>query len=314
MRGRCAAVVAERDRLTAALRERGLDVADSQANFVWLPVGERTGRSRRRPGGARRHHPAVRRRGLRVTVGTPEEDDVFLAALDDVRPSAAAACRYPARAGTRHGDPDGGWFDGRRASSPCALRHPADGGFLPPRQLPGCAAAVGRACRRRREAFYCVVDLHAITLPTGTRRSSASNTLRLRRAAARPRRRPRPQHAVRAEPRARAPAAVLGPGVPDRLRRGQPDDAVQGQEPAARAPAGSSVGLFTYPVLHGGRHPRLPGRPGAGGRRPAPAPRADPRPGDPVQRPLRRDVHRAEPGSSPRRRRGSWTCSRRTRR
>src|SRR4029450_9957602 len=40
VRERCAAVVAERERLTAALRERGLDVADSQANFVWLPVGE----------------------------------------------------------------------------------------------------------------------------------------------------------------------------------------------------------------------------------------------------------------------------------
>lgn len=42
VRGRCSAVVAERKRLTAALRERGLDVADSQANFVWLPVGEQT--------------------------------------------------------------------------------------------------------------------------------------------------------------------------------------------------------------------------------------------------------------------------------
>src|SRR3954464_4173545 len=37
-----AAVVVERDRLTAALRERGFDVPDSQANFVWLPVGDRT--------------------------------------------------------------------------------------------------------------------------------------------------------------------------------------------------------------------------------------------------------------------------------
>ena len=28
--------------------------------------------------------------GIRVTVGTPEEDDVFLAALDDVRATAPA--------------------------------------------------------------------------------------------------------------------------------------------------------------------------------------------------------------------------------
>ena len=49
MRRRCAAVVTERDRLTAALRDRGLDVADSQANFVWLPVGEQTRRRWPRP-------------------------------------------------------------------------------------------------------------------------------------------------------------------------------------------------------------------------------------------------------------------------
>ena len=63
VRARCAAVVAERDRLTAALRERGLDVADSQANFVWLPVGEQAAAAGRRARGARGHHPAVRRRG-----------------------------------------------------------------------------------------------------------------------------------------------------------------------------------------------------------------------------------------------------------
>ena len=63
VRARCAAVVAERDRLTAALRERGLPVEDSQANFVWLPMGEQTTAGGRGPRGPRRHHPAVRRRG-----------------------------------------------------------------------------------------------------------------------------------------------------------------------------------------------------------------------------------------------------------
>src|SRR3954463_3604976 len=90
VRSRCAAVVTERDRLTAALRERGLVVADSQANFVWLPVGERTA-SRAAALEAR----AVITRpfageGIRVTVGTPDEDDVFLAALDDVLATASA--------------------------------------------------------------------------------------------------------------------------------------------------------------------------------------------------------------------------------
>jgi histidinol-phosphate aminotransferase len=84
VRERCAAVVAERTRLTAALRGRGLAVSDSQANFVWLPLGERTAEV-----AAGLESRAVITRpfageGLRVTVGTPEEDDVFLDALDDI--------------------------------------------------------------------------------------------------------------------------------------------------------------------------------------------------------------------------------------
>jgi histidinol-phosphate aminotransferase len=87
VRARCAAVVAERERLTAALRERGLDVPDSQANFVWLPVGEQTVAL----AAALEARAVITRpfagEGIRVTVGTPEEDDVFLAAFDDVRAS-----------------------------------------------------------------------------------------------------------------------------------------------------------------------------------------------------------------------------------
>src|SRR5215218_4810495 len=89
VRARCAAVVAERDRLTASLRERGLDVADSQANFVWLPLGERT----TAVAAALEARAVITRpfagEGIRVTVGTPEEDDVFLAALDDARAATA---------------------------------------------------------------------------------------------------------------------------------------------------------------------------------------------------------------------------------
>jgi len=88
VRARCAAVVTERDRLTAALRERGLDVADSQANFVWLPLGEQTAEL----AAALETRAVITRpfagEGLRVTVGSPEENDVFLAALDDVRAGA----------------------------------------------------------------------------------------------------------------------------------------------------------------------------------------------------------------------------------
>jgi histidinol-phosphate aminotransferase len=91
VRRRCAAVVAERDRLTAALRERGIDVPDSQANFVWLPLGEET----TEVAAALEARAVITRPfagdGIRVTVGTPEEDDVFLAALDGVRASARVA-------------------------------------------------------------------------------------------------------------------------------------------------------------------------------------------------------------------------------
>jgi histidinol-phosphate aminotransferase len=90
VRERCAAVVAERTRLTAELRGRGLTVADSQANFVWLPLGERTAEV----AAALEARAVITRpfagEGLRVTVGTPEEDDIFLGALDAVLTSETA--------------------------------------------------------------------------------------------------------------------------------------------------------------------------------------------------------------------------------
>ena len=91
VRRRCAAVTAERERLTGALRERGLDVSGSQANFVWLPVGEQaTGLAAALEARAVITRPFAGD-GIRVTVGTPEEDDAFLAALDVARSAAAPA-------------------------------------------------------------------------------------------------------------------------------------------------------------------------------------------------------------------------------
>jgi histidinol-phosphate aminotransferase len=91
VRRRCSAVTGERERLTAALRERGLDVSDSQANFVWLPLGEATAEL----AAALEARAVITRpftgQGIRVTVGTPEEDDVFLAALDQVSAGSTAA-------------------------------------------------------------------------------------------------------------------------------------------------------------------------------------------------------------------------------
>src|SRR3954463_1643438 len=91
VRRRCSAVIAERDRLTAALRERGVDVADSPAHFVWLRVGEQAAEL----AAALESRAVITRpfagEGVRVTVGAPDEDDVFLAALDDARPGARVA-------------------------------------------------------------------------------------------------------------------------------------------------------------------------------------------------------------------------------
>jgi histidinol-phosphate aminotransferase len=82
MARRVAAVVAERDRMLNAIRKLIPDVPDSQANFVWLPLGDR----------AMDFAAACEQRGVlvrafagdgvRVTVGTPEEDDAFLAAAE----------------------------------------------------------------------------------------------------------------------------------------------------------------------------------------------------------------------------------------
>lgn len=82
MERRCALVVAERDRVTEALRKFVPDVPDSQANFVWLPLGERAvefGRACEARGVIVRPFPGD---GVRVTIGTPAENDAFLAAAE----------------------------------------------------------------------------------------------------------------------------------------------------------------------------------------------------------------------------------------
>ncbi|GIE79954.1 putative phenylalanine aminotransferase [Actinoplanes philippinensis] len=79
---RCALVVAERSRVTESLRKLSLDVPDSQANFVWLPLGDRTAgfaaACESRGVIVRGFHPE----GVRVTIGTPEENDLFLATAE----------------------------------------------------------------------------------------------------------------------------------------------------------------------------------------------------------------------------------------
>lgn len=76
----CAEVVTERVRVRDALVAAGFTVPPTQANFVWLALGERTAafavHCLERKVVVRPFHPD----GVRVTVSTPQENDAFLAA------------------------------------------------------------------------------------------------------------------------------------------------------------------------------------------------------------------------------------------
>ncbi|WP_434451797.1 histidinol-phosphate transaminase [Lentzea sp. E54] len=77
---RCRAIVAERTRVRGELLAMGYDVPETQANFVWLPLAERTGEFNEH---CLTHKVVVRAfvgEGARVTIGEPDENDAFLAA------------------------------------------------------------------------------------------------------------------------------------------------------------------------------------------------------------------------------------------
>ena len=71
-------LVAERERVTARLRELGYDFPSTYANFVWLPLGERTGEFVQL---MYEHALSVRAfgtEGVRVSIGEVEANDRFL--------------------------------------------------------------------------------------------------------------------------------------------------------------------------------------------------------------------------------------------
>jgi histidinol-phosphate aminotransferase len=72
------AVVAERSRVSAGLREAGFALPPSQANFVWLPLGPRTQDFVARAADARIVVRPFAPEGVRVTIGAPEENDALL--------------------------------------------------------------------------------------------------------------------------------------------------------------------------------------------------------------------------------------------
>jgi histidinol-phosphate aminotransferase len=81
MRRRAAIVVAERERLLEGVRKLYPDAPTSQGNFVWLPLGDRTTEVATACEKAGIYTRPFAGDGIRVTVGTPEENDAFLAAL-----------------------------------------------------------------------------------------------------------------------------------------------------------------------------------------------------------------------------------------
>ena len=81
VRRRCAIIIRERDRVTEAVRALGVDVPASQSNFVWLPLADRSAAF---AAGCEERGVIVRPfpEGVRVTIGTPEENDAFLTAAE----------------------------------------------------------------------------------------------------------------------------------------------------------------------------------------------------------------------------------------
>ncbi len=83
MRRRVALVLAERDRVLKAVRELVPGVPDSQANFIWLPLGDQAIDFARACESRAVIVRAFAGHGVRVTIGTPEENDAFLAVAAD---------------------------------------------------------------------------------------------------------------------------------------------------------------------------------------------------------------------------------------
>jgi histidinol-phosphate aminotransferase len=85
---RVEAIVTERERVVAALRAQGWNVPDAQGNFVWLALGEDSARfaAEAEQGGIMvRPYGAD---GVRVSIGEPEANDLFLRVAEPFTPKA----------------------------------------------------------------------------------------------------------------------------------------------------------------------------------------------------------------------------------
>jgi histidinol-phosphate aminotransferase len=81
---RVAELVTERERVYGALRELGYAVPETQANFVWLPLGDATAEWAAACEERKVIVRAFAGSGIRVTIGSPDENDRFLSAAADL--------------------------------------------------------------------------------------------------------------------------------------------------------------------------------------------------------------------------------------
>jgi histidinol-phosphate aminotransferase len=82
--------VGERTRVMTALRGAGWHIPDSEANFVWLATGQQTDSSAAACAEAGVVVRPFASEGLRVTIGEPEANDIFLKVATDLRSAVDA--------------------------------------------------------------------------------------------------------------------------------------------------------------------------------------------------------------------------------
>ncbi|WP_026530228.1 histidinol-phosphate transaminase [Haematomicrobium sanguinis] len=80
-------IVQERDRVKAALAEAGWAIPDPQGNFVWLETGTRTAEFRDQAEVRGISVRAFGDEGVRVSIGEPEANDVFLSVAREFKDS-----------------------------------------------------------------------------------------------------------------------------------------------------------------------------------------------------------------------------------
>jgi histidinol-phosphate aminotransferase len=88
MRRRVDTVIAERERVATMVRKSLPEVPETQANFVWLPLGEGAAEFAAACEAARVIVRPFAGDGVRVSIGTPSENDAFLAVAEANLPAA----------------------------------------------------------------------------------------------------------------------------------------------------------------------------------------------------------------------------------